>query len=136
MAVLPNSILCGESDFTMTKLRVSVLERGCSPIVISNGTSPMDQECFPENPTKGITSHVLLLSMYTRPTFLPNTAALMITGVLLTLVTGGNVLLLAQYFCLSCLPLRRYQLTLPSLSLCLSPNAKVALNLWLLGSGL
>ncbi|GKE53625.1 hypothetical protein Tco_1488781 [Tanacetum coccineum] len=54
MVVLPNSILCGESDFTMTKLRVSVLERGCSPIVISNRTSPTDQERFLENPTRGV----------------------------------------------------------------------------------
>ncbi|GJR76366.1 hypothetical protein Tco_0088731 [Tanacetum coccineum] len=48
------NILCEESDLTITKLRISVLERGVSPIVISNGTSPMDQERSLENPTRGV----------------------------------------------------------------------------------
>ncbi|GJT89469.1 hypothetical protein Tco_1071186 [Tanacetum coccineum] len=104
-------ILCGESDFTMAKLRVSVLERGCSPVVISNGTSSTDQERFPKNPKRGD------FCIYSGG-------------------FDGRVLLLMQYFCLSFLPLDEYQLNLPFLSLCLSPDAKVALNLWLLGSGL
>ncbi|GKB91180.1 hypothetical protein Tco_0963452 [Tanacetum coccineum] len=41
IAVLPNNILYGELDLTMTKLRVSLLKRGVSPIVISKRTSPM-----------------------------------------------------------------------------------------------
>ncbi|GJU47989.1 hypothetical protein Tco_1217544 [Tanacetum coccineum] len=45
--------LCGELDLTITKLRISVLQKGASPIVISKGTSPMGQECSPENPISG-----------------------------------------------------------------------------------
>ncbi|GJU50549.1 hypothetical protein Tco_1220104 [Tanacetum coccineum] len=41
IAVLPNNILYGELDLMMMKLRVSLLERGVSPIVISKRTSPM-----------------------------------------------------------------------------------------------
>ncbi|GKA69432.1 hypothetical protein Tco_0775496 [Tanacetum coccineum] len=40
--VLPSNILYGESDLTMKKLRVSLLARGGSPIVISRGISPLD----------------------------------------------------------------------------------------------
>nr|GEV36802.1 protein NYNRIN-like [Tanacetum cinerariifolium] len=49
--MLPNSILYGKLDFTMTKLRVSLLVRGELPIVISKQTSPMSQDFSPENPT-------------------------------------------------------------------------------------
>ncbi|GKG14947.1 hypothetical protein Tco_0354547, partial [Tanacetum coccineum] len=45
--------LCGELDLTIAKPRVSVLEKGASPIVISKGTSSMGQECSPENLTSG-----------------------------------------------------------------------------------
>nr|GEV88227.1 hypothetical protein [Tanacetum cinerariifolium] len=48
------SILCGESDLTITKLRDFVLEKGVSPIAISNETSPMDHEHSPENPTRRV----------------------------------------------------------------------------------
>ncbi|GKA07784.1 hypothetical protein Tco_0687008 [Tanacetum coccineum] len=54
MAVLPSNRLCRELDPTMTKLRIYVLMKGLSPIVISKGTSPRGQECSPEKPTSGI----------------------------------------------------------------------------------
>ncbi|GKC07202.1 hypothetical protein Tco_0998812 [Tanacetum coccineum] len=56
-------ILCGESDLTITKLRVSVLERGAYPIVISNETSPTDQERSPENHTRGVFRSTLVALM-------------------------------------------------------------------------
>ncbi|GKF83702.1 hypothetical protein Tco_0248600, partial [Tanacetum coccineum] len=58
-----NSILCEESDLTIMKLRVSVLERRESPIVISNVTSPMNQERSPENPTRGVFRSTLVALM-------------------------------------------------------------------------
>ncbi|GJV14035.1 hypothetical protein Tco_1359358 [Tanacetum coccineum] len=57
-----------ESDLTITKLRVYVLERGASPIAISNGTSPMDQERSPENPTRGVFRSTLVALMASRLT--------------------------------------------------------------------
>nr|GEV49087.1 putative ribonuclease H-like domain-containing protein [Tanacetum cinerariifolium] len=52
-----------ESDFTITKLRVSVLEKGASLIVISNETSPTDQERSLENPTIGVLRSTLVALM-------------------------------------------------------------------------
>ncbi|GJT85108.1 hypothetical protein Tco_1066825 [Tanacetum coccineum] len=54
MAVLPCSMLYGESHLTMTKLSVFVTMRRPSPIVISKGTSPRGQEYSPEKPTSGV----------------------------------------------------------------------------------
>ncbi|GJT15655.1 hypothetical protein Tco_0874361 [Tanacetum coccineum] len=111
----PRRRLCGELDLPITKLRVSVLEKGASPIVISKETSLMGQECSPKNPTSGtfestldtlmgdfsfkkqcsqVTSHELPLSMYTRLTCLSKILAVIVTGAeeLWFLVTGGNVI--------------------------------------------
>nr|GEY07723.1 hypothetical protein [Tanacetum cinerariifolium] len=52
-----------ESNLTITKLRVSVLEKGASPTVISNETLPMDQERSPENPTRGVLRTTLVALM-------------------------------------------------------------------------
>ncbi|GKF88774.1 hypothetical protein Tco_0262737 [Tanacetum coccineum] len=46
IVVLLNSILYGELDLTMMKLRVSLLERGAAPIVTSKRTSLIAQD-FP-----------------------------------------------------------------------------------------
>ncbi|GKA85461.1 hypothetical protein Tco_0807115 [Tanacetum coccineum] len=51
IVVLPSSILYGELDLMIMKLRVSFLVRGASPIVISKGIFLKDFS--PENPIKG-----------------------------------------------------------------------------------
>ncbi|GJT43141.1 hypothetical protein Tco_0951856 [Tanacetum coccineum] len=56
---LPSNILDGESNLTMTKLRVSLLARKWSPIVISRGISPLDQDFSPENPISGTFESIL-----------------------------------------------------------------------------
>ncbi|GJR91609.1 hypothetical protein Tco_0215620 [Tanacetum coccineum] len=57
--VLPSNILYGESDLTMNKLRVSFLARGGSPIVISRGIYPLDQDFSLENPIRGTFESIL-----------------------------------------------------------------------------
>ncbi|GKA70103.1 hypothetical protein Tco_0776167 [Tanacetum coccineum] len=59
IVVLPSNILDGESDLTMTKLRVSLLARKGSPIVISKGISPLDQYFSPENTIRGTFESIL-----------------------------------------------------------------------------
>ncbi|GKF03020.1 hypothetical protein Tco_0029943, partial [Tanacetum coccineum] len=53
IVVLTSSRLCGGLDVTMTKVKVFVLVKGLSSIVISKGTSPRGQECYLEKPTSG-----------------------------------------------------------------------------------
>nr|GEW64036.1 hypothetical protein [Tanacetum cinerariifolium] len=145
MAILPNNILCGKSNFTMTKLRFYVLKRGCSAILISNGSFPTDQERFPENPIRGFRVYFGGFDgrvQFLKPMFIDNLACASAVHVYSSYFSSEYrrfydnwcVLLLAQYFFLSYLPHGVYESTLPTLSLCRSPNAKVALNLWLLGS--
>ncbi|GJX60488.1 hypothetical protein Tco_0291878 [Tanacetum coccineum] len=52
--VVPNNILYGELDRTMTKLRVSLLVRGALPIVISKRTSPMARTFPPKTQLTGL----------------------------------------------------------------------------------
>ncbi|GKF92561.1 hypothetical protein Tco_0279280, partial [Tanacetum coccineum] len=59
IAVLPSNILYRKSDLMMTKLRVSLLVRGGSPIVISRGISPLNQDFSPENPIRGTFESIL-----------------------------------------------------------------------------
>nr|GFA37823.1 hypothetical protein [Tanacetum cinerariifolium] len=111
-----------EYDFTMTKLRVSVLERGCSPIVISNETSPTNQERFPENPTRMVFVFTLVALMVG---FSFSKQSSMITSALLTLVTGRNIIPSLQsmlsdmvdFFGLSKLSLRSLETPLVATSL-------------------
>lgn len=81
--------------------------------MISSLISPLKQERFPKNPSRGvlvftlvalmlelkfskqcsyIASHEFMLSIYTLPTYHPNTLASMMTRELFDLVTGGKVI--------------------------------------------
>nr|GEW73946.1 hypothetical protein [Tanacetum cinerariifolium] len=49
----PSSMLCGESDLTITNVSVYMIVRGPSPIVTSAGISPNDHDSSPEKSTRG-----------------------------------------------------------------------------------
>nr|GFA58709.1 hypothetical protein [Tanacetum cinerariifolium] len=95
-----SSMLCGESDLTITNVIVFVIVRGPSPIVTSNGISPNGHDSSPKKPTRGvlestrrdlidafnikkqclyITSHELPLSKYAMFTGLPDMYTLITT---------------------------------------------------------
>ncbi|GJS83028.1 hypothetical protein Tco_0749569 [Tanacetum coccineum] len=83
---LRSNKLYGESDLTMTKLRVSLLARGGLPIVISIGISLLDQDFFLENPIRG-TFESILDALMEGFNFMKQCAEK-----LLSLITEGNVI--------------------------------------------
>nr|GEW25287.1 hypothetical protein [Tanacetum cinerariifolium] len=99
--VLPSSMLCGESELTITNVSAFVIVRRPSPIVTSNGISPNGHDSSPEKPTREvlestrrdlidgfnfrkqcsyITSHELSLSKYAMFTCLYDMYTLITTG--------------------------------------------------------